>query len=219
MESSEIIKSINSIYKKYYSPTNLQRHMKQVAAVSALICDNSKMKVDKETIIATALIHDLAQFVKMELDNGNVNLLDPSDRERIGFFKQKKKEFIEKYGFNDNKANTKIALEIGANKKVIDLLKSKEVNPLLPNVYKKFDEKILLYSDLRCSPQGVVSLEERLAEGNKRYNFNRDEEHKEFSRRFTLIAKGIEKEMFKKLKILPEQINSSSVQKYLDEWS
>ncbi|VVB75412.1 Uncharacterised protein [uncultured archaeon] len=218
MESSEIIKSINSIYKKYHSPQNLARHMKQVAAVAALICDNSKIKVDKENIVAAAIIHDLGQFIKMKLDGENICLLDLADQAKIDFFKETKKEFIAKYGSDDNIANTKIAREIGAPKKVIELLESKEVKAFAKNWNKKFEERIILYADMRCSPHGVVSLEERLAEGNKRYNLNRDEAHKEFSRKFTVAMKEIEKELFEKLTILPEDINSNSVKKYLDEW-
>jgi hypothetical protein len=193
--------------------------MKQVAAVAALICDNSLKKADKESIVCAALIHDLAQFVKMKLDDENVNLLDPEDKGKIDFFKQKKIEFIEKYGLDDNIANTKIAREIGASKKVIELLQSKEVAPFTDNWNKNINEKIFLYSDMRCSPQGVVSIEERLAEGYKRYNYDVDEEHKEFSRKFVLALKKIEKEIFENTKIKPEQINSNSVQKYLDKWN
>ncbi len=221
MESSKIIKSINSIYKKYHSPANLQRHMKQVAAVAALICDNLKepIEADKESIVCAALIHDLAQFVKMQLDDAHTNLLDVEDRGKVGFYKEMRKEFIVKYDVDDDIANTKIAQEIGAPKKVIKLMKSKQVKAFTKGWVKRFDEKILLYADMRCAPSGVVSIDERLAEGYKRYGFSRDEKHKEFSRKFTLALKQIEKEIFEKSKIKPGQIKSSSVQKYLDEWN
>jgi len=214
MESREITSSINSIYNKYYTPQNLRRHMKEVAAVAALICDNLSGEIDKESIVCSALIHDLAQFVKMDFSEKYVKLFDKEDYPQIELFKKKKIEFIKKYGANDNIANTKIARELCAPKKVIDILKSKEISPLDEGWGKTIEEKILLYADMRCAPKGVVSLDERLFEGYKRYNMARDEEHKEYSNKFSEKMKEIEEELMNKAGLRQSDINPLSVKKY-----
>ena len=217
MESQEIISNIESIYDKYSIPLNVQRHMFEVAAVAEIICDNCKEKINKEDIVASCLIHDLGNLIKVKFDEGSINLLDVADRKKIDFFKKQRAKMQEKYGENAENANSLIAEELGANKKVIELVSHKAIH--IEN--EKFasndlDGIIVAYADMRVSPHGIVTMQERMDEYYKRYKVSEDKKQEEHSKQFAPLIKQLEKDLFKKLKIKPEDITNSSTKKYFD---
>jgi HD superfamily phosphodiesterase len=88
IKSKKIFDNLKYIYKKYYIPLNLQKHMLEVASVAEIICDNCKEDLNKEEIIASCLIHDLGNIIKMDFDN-RIYLLDEKDKQKIDFYKKK----------------------------------------------------------------------------------------------------------------------------------
>lgn len=220
MQAAEIINHIKEIYEKYSTPQNLRRHMIWVAAVAEELCENAKEKTDNESIIAACLTHDLGNFVKMDFaDPAKILLLDKIDRDNISFLQEKKKEFIQKYGVNDGAANEKIIREICTDKKVIELFEKKSIEKFSLDLWtQNIDLMIFAYADLRVDPHGVVTLEERLSEFEKRYDLHKDTNKMEQSKKFKLLARELEKMLFLKIKITPEQINKESIKKYTTKY-
>ena len=71
--------------------------------------------------------------------------------------------------------------------------------------------KIVFYGDSRVDPHGVVSYDERMEEGKKRYQ-NRTGSLPDKEREvYVACGKDIEKQIFAKCKIKPEDINNETV--------
>ncbi len=220
MQSKEIICNINQIYEKYCVPTNVRRHMVQVAAVAKLLCEKSKTEVNSEDIIAATLIHDLGNIVKMDFnDKIKIKLLDLVDRKRLDYLRVKQKEFLEKYGSNDGITNQKIVEEIGVNEKVYYLFKHKALEREMDQKWKtNLDLMIFAYADLRVAPSGVTTLKKRLAEFAKRYDLKSDKKKWEYSCAFCDFADGLEKVLFENLSIKPNGVTNKSIKKYFGEY-
>jgi broad specificity phosphatase PhoE/uncharacterized protein (UPF0147 family) len=220
IESKQIIQITKQIYEKYSVPTNVRRHMIQVAAVAELLCEKSKKKTNKEDIIAAALIHDLGNIVKMNFDDKEkIKLLDLNDRKQLSFLRIKQKEFLQRYGSNDGMANQKIVEEIGVNQKVNYLFKHKALERETDQKWKNnLDLMIFTYADLRVAPNGVTTLKNRLAEFAKRYDLKSDKKKWEYSQAFCIFADDLEKTLFKNLLIKPKDITTLSIKKYFEKY-
>jgi len=59
---------VSEIYEKYKIMPQLQTHMLRVAGVASTIVENFEGKIDRKTIITTALLHDLGNMAKIKLD-------------------------------------------------------------------------------------------------------------------------------------------------------
>lgn len=218
MEAKKIIANIKQMYSDYSIPTNLQRHMLAVAGVAKQLSDNCKVNTNSNALVAASLIHDLGNIVKMQFDEKHAkSLLDDKDFGKIAFYREKQKEFIEKYGEDDEEANIKIASEIGAPKDVAALLEchATVAQKGLSTINENFEAQLLFYSDLRVSPNGVVPLKERLNEYAKRHSFDKDPIKTAQSKEFVKAAIEMEEEIFKKMKIKPEEITPISTKKCL----
>ena len=87
--------TISQIYNKYSIPINLKKHMLRVAAVGKIICDNTKdIKINKNLIIKTLLLHDIGNILKF--DFSKTNLLDPQDKKRVKQLRKTQQLFLEK---------------------------------------------------------------------------------------------------------------------------
>lgn len=220
MQSKKIIQNIHSIYDTYCVPNNVRMHMMRVAAVSELICDKMKPKIDSSDLVAVSLIHDLGNIVKMDFDHKEkILLLCKIDRNNLDYLRIKQKEFWEKYGTDDNCANDLIAEEIGVNKRVLYLLKHKGIEKRETNFWVNDLELIILfYADGRVSPKGVVSIKKRLKEYVKRYGIDKDPIRIERSRKFLEFSLSVEKKIFSKMKIKPKDITNKSIEKYIKKY-
>ncbi len=217
MDAQEIISNIDKIYADYFIPKNLQMHMRLVAGVAQKICENSKEKVDEEKIIAVALIHDLGNIVKMKFEGETAKFLLQEDFQKIDFYKAKKEEFAKKYGANDKTANYAMAKELGVEDgllKLIDLPSAIKIKGEKYSTTNNFTKLVLLYSDMRVSPSGVVSMNERLGEFAKRYSIKDYPEKLNHSKVFCKAAQEIEKKVFEKVNLRPEDINKETVKAF-----
>ena len=81
-----------------------------------------------------------------------------------------------------------------------------------------FGGKIVQYSDDRVVPFGIVSLEERLTDLRERYqHYDIERGSTELRNAFENSFKKIEKQIFAKCKIKPEEINDESIKPYLEK--
>ncbi len=222
MEFSKlIVKDINEIYDKYKIPHFLREHLFRVASVSAMICDNwVGEKLNKDDLVLVGLLHDVGNVVKMDLHSENASKMLSKD-DNLTNLRELQKEFIAKYGADDHDVTKALVREIGVSDRIKFLINNKEYKNA-DNVLKSsdFELKICLYADLRVSPFGVLSLKERLDDVKQRYSA-RNLMLKRYPKwdLWYSSAFEIEKEIFEKTSIKPEDVNNESIKKYYDFWT
>ena len=112
MKSQEIISSIQSIYDRFQIPPNIQDHMRRVASVGAMICDHWEgKKISKDDIVASLLLHDLGNIVKVPLENPNSKMLEQL-ADKIEYWRQVKQKTIKLYGKGAHEATKNMMREI-----------------------------------------------------------------------------------------------------------
>lgn len=204
---------ISQIYEKYKIMPQLQLHMLRVAGVASLIFDNFQKPIDKRSIISACLLHDLGNMAKIKLDRF------PKFVQPLGtkYWEQILAEFKHKYGNNDYTATYAILFEIGIPKNIYNLVESLEFAKS-PQVSKgeNTEVEICLYSDARVSPNGVVSLTNRLVEVKERYMKNKGVSEKNFNK-ISESFFSIEKKIFAHCKIKPSDITENKVQHLLND--
>ncbi len=200
-------KKISEIYTEYKIPTILQEHMLRVAAVASIICDSRNDILPKEEIVKACLLHDMGNILKFKWDSLS-EFLKP---EGIPYWQSVQEEYRQKYGVNEHEATLKIIKEIGVSEKVLNLVAGVDFMEVFSALNKSVEDQIMLYSDCRVDPFGIVSFRDRLSEGRKRYvpkeNKITDERWKTVESIFTKVEALI----FGKCKIKPEDINNETV--------
>jgi hypothetical protein len=198
---------ISELYEKYHVSPNLKEHMFNVAAV-ALFIENHWIgtEIDKTILVKCALVHDIGNIVKFDLD-GYPELLG-SDIKNIDIWKERQKEMILKYGKDDNKTTNRILEEIRFPQELIKLIYLKRfVNSIETANSNNYVLKILYYSDLRVLPLGIGSLEERMEEIRTR------EQYKHIKNLNELFdaCRILEKQIQSKTDVPLSQINSDTI--------
>ncbi len=200
--------SIDKIYKKYKTMSALQNHMLRVAAVASLVCDNFDEPLNKEEIVAACLLHDMGNIIKSDLEYFP-EFLQP---EGLEYWKNVKDEYVAKYGADEHEATIKIMQELGLSERVIEFVDQIKFSFLCN--HRDSDDmstKIISYADGRVDPHGVVSYDERMDEGKKRYKGRTDVFAVEGREKLIACGKEIEKQIFSKCKIKPEDITNETV--------
>ncbi len=205
------MKNILEIYQEYKILPNLQEHMLRVAAVAYLICDNFDEVLPKKEIITACLFHDMGNIIKVDFDS-------PSFPEEfygslgIEYWQKIKQEYIKKYGEDENVATKEIAEELNLPKQIIGMIERIGFSNCRKNeLEKSYENKICNYSDLRVGPFGVLSLEDRILEGNKRYAGRKHAVTSDSFESLVGSIKNVEKQIFSKCQIKPEDITDKAV--------
>lgn len=200
--------NIREIYKKYHLPENLQMHMLRVAACSNLIIDSwNGPQIDKKSIIRVSLLHDMGNIVKI-----------PEDFSKDEGFLEIRKRYFEQYGTNDHEINLEIGKQEGLNEKEIIILDGKRSRKneetLASNSYER---KICAYCDQRVAPNGVVGIKQRLEDAKVRYKDRPLSvwSNEEKANYLIQCALSIEKQIMEYCNIKPEDINDSSISRYI----
>jgi hypothetical protein len=215
--------NILEIYKKYQIMLQLQEHQFKVAAVASLICENYITPqpplilrggdiIDRENIIAACLLHDMGNIVKFNL-NETQNLLNQNIN--LGYWQRVKDKYIQKYGAEAHRASILIAKELGMSGRIIALIDCISFSGAPQDVKAgDFGKKIVQYSDDRVAPQGVVSLEDRLADLRKRYVHHKIDSSERDN--FENALREMERQIFAKCKIKPEDITEAAIRPYIE---
>ena len=208
------MKKIADIYTEYKIMPNLQMHQYRVAAVAFQICDSFNIKIDRESILKTCLLHDMGNIIKFHLNY----FPEWNNPEGVEYWQKIQNDYIDKYGNNEHHATVKIANELGVDSCILDLINS--VDPSLVEIHKldsSFDKKICLYADNRVTPHGIVSIGERSLEAKKRYENHPHSFRDDARMHFNENLEEIEKQIFSHTKIKTEDINDESVISYLEK--
>lgn len=205
---------IKEIYKKFKISPNLQDHMLTVASTVIFLKDNWQgEKIDWNKIVKAALLHDLGNIVKFDMDK--FPDLMREEVKRIDYWKKVQRETIAKYGSEDHKVTEKMLRELNVKEDVIKTILEKSFGNSEMTVFRKdWNTKILLYCDVKTSPTGLVTLDERIVDIKRRMPKYTNKPN------FSKIVKAIkelEKQIQTNLKIPISRISDKSVEKYKND--
>lgn len=204
---------IQEIYDQYKIMPQLQLHQLRVASVASIICDDFSEPLDKRSIISACLLHDMGAMSKIKLD------IFPEHTKKAGmdYWKKVQQNFIKKFGREEKAALHRIVEKLRLDKNVIELIRGFGFDNT-PEIYKSEDPqlKICVYSDMRVSPNGVVTLQERLNEAKIRYlTVQRGIYSKTQFETNIPLWEEIEKKIFSLCKVNQKQITDKKVEPLL----
>jgi hypothetical protein len=205
------MRRITDIYKEYKTPPALGEHMLRVAAVASVICENFDKELPKTDIVTACLLHDMGNIIKFKMD-ALPGFFEP---EGVEYWQDVQDEYKKKYGSDEKIANVKIAKELKVSDKILELIEAIRFLGAEDLLNENFEKQIVDYCDNRVSPFGVVALEGRFVDLRKRYT-NHGEGTPE-RRAFENSLRQIEKQIFTKCKIKPEDINDKSVKPIIEK--
>jgi hypothetical protein len=208
--NGDMKENILDIYKNYKIMPTLQEHQFRVAAVSKQICDSFTIPLNTNGVVNVCLFHDMGNIIKFDL-NYFPDFLQP---EGLEYWQKVKDEYVEKYGTDEHEATEKICEEIGLTDAELDYLHAigfSRIKNVLAD--SSLEQKICLYSDLRVGPYGILSIEDRLIDGRKRYEYRKDRAMGiEAFEEFANALRDLEKQLFSFLPIKPEDINNMTIE-------
>lgn len=158
---------IRDLYDKYNIMPQLREHQLRVGGIARLITD------DHDSIV-TALVHDMGNIVKFDLDNP-VTLISDVEKWKI------EQEHVRKtYGRDAHEATYAILAEAGLDKyntHLRDEGRAYDNETLDIDFFESMSKPALftLYADMRVSVDGVVSMQERIEDLERRYGAPRTE--------------------------------------------
>lgn len=212
------MKTVREIYEAYRIMPQLQLHQLRVAAVGKLICDSSLDRINTQDVILTCLFHDMGNIIKSDFDVFSDSFRGPKPR---AYWEAVKREYIEKYGADEHSANVAIGREIGLSPDVIEYMDGISfANFARVRDADSFEQKITLYCDGRVAPGGIVSMLDRQAEARERYRGKRHSEAPENEADYQMLleaAKDVERQIFAKTSIMPEDITDETVAPIIEE--
>lgn len=135
--------------------------MCRVAAVAQMITDNWKSVLPNNTeIVKACLIHDIAKPITFDPTKQHLYINDPNDLndvlDVINYLRSK-------YGLVEHEALSKICVELDLSETVKNIVDLGEWNNTSLLVEKNnILPLILIYSDMRIGPDGLMNLEDRL---------------------------------------------------------
>jgi hypothetical protein len=212
------MRNILEIYEQYKIMPNLALHQLRVASVVKMILENLENTIilDKNKIITAALLHDMGNIIKFKLE------VFPEFVKPLGleYWQNIQNEYFAKYGYNEHKATSIIAKEIGVSEEIIKLLEEfgdhgEFCNQALES--DEFEKKIVNYADVRVGPYGILSYHERMSDVKRRYANTKFLDTKESFETLFDCGREIENQIFANCKIKPEDINDEAIAPILEE--
>jgi hypothetical protein len=156
------------IYQEFNIPSNLSDHMLGVAGVVIFLQEHWKgPEVNWDVLKKSALLHDLGNIVKFDLEN-YPELLG-KELKNIEHWRRIKTDAIRKYGSDDHEVTRKMLDWLGVEELVKKTILNKSFgNAVQVSSGNDWYSKILLYADLRMLPKGLATLAERIEDVKKR---------------------------------------------------
>lgn len=206
--------NILEIYKKYQIMPQLAEHQLKVAGTAQVICGNFEGKVDRENILAACLLHDLGNIIKFDLSITDKMMPGRFSSEDLAYWQEVKDGCVNKYGQDEHLATLKMLEEMRMSPRIIELVDCVGFQNGQSNAESRdLGKEICAYSDMRVGPKGVVTLEQRFQDLRVRY----DHKHRlmggneSLRLEFEAGLRQIEKQLFEKCKIRPEEITEKRV--------
>ncbi len=205
--------TIRDLYSKYQIMPQLVTHMLRVAGVAKIIAEHWKDGCDVKQITNLCLLHDMGNIVKFDLSEG-VDRQKFGEIESLPHWRQIQKEYLNKYGKSAYDATTGILAEAKLEKYIPYISEEKKLyfteareselsHASIPSI-------ILMYSDCRVKPSGVVSYRERIDDLKSRYGGVRTDTWNEWTYFFEIWMQS-------KVNIQLSEITEKSVEPLFDE--
>ncbi len=200
---------IQNIYSSYKIPPSLAEHHFRVASVADLISSSFSTKIDSKDLVLACLFHDMGNIIKSDLSK----FPDFVQPEGLEYWQKVKSDFIEKYGDDVHLATMSISKELNLPERVLNIIEKIGFGNV-PEIEKNgsLEQKICSYSDMRVGPHGVVSLDQRMKDLRERYGKIILEKYS--NEDFETVVeslKRIEKEIFSKTFMKPEDVTDQSI--------
>lgn len=199
---------ISEIYSKYKTLPNLQRHMLRVSAVAKIVLDNwTGVEVNNESILQTCLLHDIAKPITFDM---NKQVQYVKNTKELNEIENCNKFLINNYGTKEHPALLKIGIEIGLNHKTLKLLDNLEwylINELLEK--NEIESLIPIYCDMRISPNGIVTIEQRIQDLKNRTGKDIQQQYKD--------GKNLERFINQNISIDLNKISNQKIEKIADK--
>lgn len=195
----------------------LQMHQLRVAAVGTLLA-KAIPGTDARDVILTCLFHDMGNIIKSQLDVFP-EFLEP---EGLEYWQKVKEEYIQKFGDNEHDASVAIARELDLPARVVHMINTIGFSSISDVARTgSMEMRICEYSDMRVGPHGIISLTDRIDDLKRRYSpgWSREmfaERERSFNEKAFQLAE-MEKQLFKDIKINPEDINDESAVPIIEE--
>lgn len=156
--------TIREIYARFSVPSNLQEHMLRVCGIVAFIEKHWKgAAIDWERTKALALLHDVGNIVKFDIDAYPEFL--GKEQNNAAHWKQVQQDVISKYGSDDHEATRTMLREIDVREEFIQTILDKQFSlSVQAAASKNWPLKLLHYADFRTLPQGIGTLEDRMTD-------------------------------------------------------
>lgn len=206
---------LQSLLKKYRTPRHIIDHMRKVAAVGLFFAkkmNESGVKVNEELVEYGSLLHDIVKIVDFP-DIDESKLLDLATPEDKKYWK----ELIVRYHRDKHCVAGYKVLLVENEEELALIVKKHGYNNLIAVDFNDrpvtLEEKIVYYADKRVRHDQVVSLKERIEDGQKRY-FPDGNLPADNIKVWSAILE-LEKELCEKAKVQPKNITEKSIANFV----
>ena len=210
-----------SIYQAYALPKHLRDHMLKTAALVCWILDRWKGKdvLNKGRMIKACLLHDIGNIVKGSDEKFRRIFPDSFSEDAWQYWLNVRSHIGKRYGTTDIEATLNIANEINVGTDVIRLIQAKQFSNNAKTCNDSdFEAKICAYADQRISPEGVLSIRDRLSEAKRRQKgISTSSVNQSNFEELKSCALKIEEQIFAYTQGKPEDITDASIERYIDE--
>jgi len=162
---------VKQIYEKYQIMPQLVTHMLRVAGVGKIVAENWKGQCDIKLTTDLCLLHDLGNIVKFDLKNRDESKF--GNIENIEYWQKIQQQYLDQFGKDAHDATVGIIKKAKLEKFVPYILEEEKLyfdEPREDELNKtNVPTIILMYSDCRVKPKGVVSYRERIDDLKARY--------------------------------------------------
>ena len=187
----------------------LAKHQLRVAAVAELIGRRCRTSFDVKGVVLACLFHDMGNIIKSELGYFPESI----QPEGLTYWEGVKADYIQTYGPDEHHATLEIAQELGLSKTVRFYIEGFGFSKMSEVARgNSFELKLCEYADMRVSPHGVVSVEERLREGSARYAQKQQSSGFSVEKFNELVSalRDVETEVFASCDLKPEDITEGA---------
>lgn len=165
---------IQDIYQRYHLMPQLITHQLRVGAIAHLITRKWGNRVVAHDAVVASLLHDMGNMAKFKLDNPIIPI------DNLPYWQAEQRRFWDTYGTEAHAATYAILHELKLDQITQYLLVEAtfyDNSSVTRDVFVAAPHPavIVLYGDLRVAIEGVVSLEERLVDLERRYGGIRPE--------------------------------------------
>lgn len=200
----------HSVYEQYNLMQNLRDHQLRVASVAKVVCESLREPVKTDLVVTGCLLHDMGNIIKFDLPYFP-EFLEPQG---LDYWTKEKEKWILKYGPSEHKATHDIAVELGASAELLDLMQAggfSRLDTVARN--PSYEKKFYTYADMRVGPHGVFTIDERIADGKKRYGHKKEKAINNAERQEELMQalRDLEKQIFEVSTLRPLDITNEKI--------